>query len=104
MHQILPCLLFIIFRLELIDLKKPSEPKVYHDCQMPSGYSREQFFSYVRFPSSVTSKHSISSSFVSFVNGVPFVSYAHLSRPSAVKYASVDGVRNTKDSDFPLGF
>jgi hypothetical protein len=58
----------------------------------------------VRFPSSVTSTHSISSSFVSFVNGVPFVSYAHLSRPSAVKYASVDGVRKTKDSVFSLGF
>ena len=63
------------------------------------------FFPYVRFPSSVTSKDSISSSFVSFVNGVPFVSYAHLSRPSAVKYASVGGVRNTKDlSDFLFGF
>ena len=42
----------------------------------------------------------MSSSFVSLVNGVPFVSYAHLSRPSAVKYASADGVRNT---DSPLG-
>jgi hypothetical protein len=110
-HQVPPCLLFVIFGLELINLKKPFKPRQNNKettiSLLSNAITQEKgkILPYVRFPSCVTSKDSISSSFVSFVKGVSFVSYAHLSRPSVVKYASVGEVRNTKDSsDFSLGF
>ena len=49
---------------------------------------------------SVTSINSISSTFVSSENGVPFVSEAQESKPSLDKYAPCGGVKKTPRLEF----
>lgn len=88
-YQISPCLLFIVFCLQLINLQEPVEST---DTVSTLQRSLQRKVTHVRPPSSVQSRKSISSSLVSSENGAPLVSRAYASSPSEVRDAPSGGV------------
>jgi hypothetical protein len=63
--------------------------------KISQSFCHEQHITHVRFPSSVVSKDSCISSFISAVNISPFVSRAHLSSSWGEMYASDGGIKKT---------
>lgn len=90
-HQVPPRFLLVVFCLQLVDLQEALESSMLISSLLPL---QENPNTHVRHPSSVTSRNSISSFFVSWLNGAPFVSRAHSSNASAVKNAPAGGVNS----------
>lgn len=95
-HQIFPGFFLIGLCLQLIQLHESFESTAFLISKINLAHERQ---TNVRNPSSVLSKNSAISSFVSSLKGSPFVSTAHFCRPSSVKYAFCGGTRRVVASD-----